>query len=125
MDFGSMLGRAHEVPARQLEELARYRTSDAFDDLERLVIEYGEAMSRTPAEVDDELAARLADHFDDAQLVELTNVIAIENLRARFNHALGFEPQGFSEGAACVIPEAAESRIVAAGDRQPRSPDPL
>jgi len=125
MDFGSMLGRAHRVEERQLGELAMYRTSDAFNDLERLVIEYAEAMSRTPAEVDDELASRLRDHFDDAQLVELTNVIAIENLRARFNHALGFEPQGFSEGAACVIPEAAESRIVAAGDRQPRSPDPL
>ena len=64
-------------------------------------------MSRTPSEVDDEMVARLREHFDDAQMVELTNVIAIENFRARFNHALGLEPQGFAEGAACVVPELA------------------
>jgi AhpD family alkylhydroperoxidase len=120
MDFGSMLGRAHAVPDRQLRELPRYRTSDAFGEAERLVIEYAEAMSRTPAEVGDELFARLRGRFDDAQLVELTNAIAIENLRARFNHALGFEPQGFSEGAACVVPDLALS-----GDRQSRAPDPV
>jgi 4-carboxymuconolactone decarboxylase len=122
MDFGSMLARAEGLPERQLSELALYRTSDAFDKEERLVIEYGEAMSRTPIEVGEELAARLRERFDDAQLVELTNVIAIENHRARFNHALGLEPQGFSEGAACVVPELAD-RTVTAGDRQPRSPD--
>ncbi len=89
------------------------------------MIDYAAAMSRTPSEVDDELVARLRERFDDAQLVELTNVIAIENLRARFNHALGLEPQGFAEGAACVVPELAEARMVSAGDRQPRSPDAL
>lgn len=123
MDFGSNLARVHGVPDRQLHELPVYRASDAFGEVERLVIDLAAAMSRTPAGVDDELFARLREHFDDGQLVELVNVIAIENLRARFNHALGLEPQGFSEGAACVVPELAQRRIVAAGDRQPRSPD--
>ncbi len=31
--------------------------------------------------------------------------IAWENWRARFNHALGIEAHGFSEGAYCPIPE--------------------
>jgi AhpD family alkylhydroperoxidase len=127
MDFGSNLARAHGVPDRQLHELPLYQESEAFDERERVVLDFAAAMSRTPAEVDDELFARVREHFDDAQLVELANVIAIENLRARFNHALGLEPQGFSEGAACVVPELAaparSGRIVAAGDRQPRSPD--
>jgi alkylhydroperoxidase family enzyme len=125
MDFGSNLARIGGVPDRQLRELPLYRESDAFDERERLVLDLATAMSRTPAEVDDELFARLRERFDDAQLVELANAIAIENLRARFNHALGLESQGFSEGAACVVPELAEraGRIVAAGDRQPRSPD--
>jgi AhpD family alkylhydroperoxidase len=125
MDFGSHLARLEGVPDRQMRELPLYRESDAFDERERLVIDFAAAMSRTPAEVGDELFARLREHFDDAQLVELANVIAIENLRARFNHALGLEPQGFSEGAACVVPELVErsGRMVTAVDRQPRSPD--
>ena len=120
MDFGSMLGRAEGVPDRQLTELALYRESEAFDEAERLVIEYATAMSRTPSEVGDDLVARLRGRFDDAQVVELTNAIAIENHRARFNHALGLEPQGFAEGAACVVPD-----LDLSGDRQPRAPDAL
>lgn len=46
------------------------------------------------------------EHFDEAQLVELTSIVALENYRARFNWALGIEAQGFSEGAFCLPPEA-------------------
>jgi alkylhydroperoxidase family enzyme len=90
--------------------MPRYRESEAFDDLEKLVLDYATAMSHTPAEVTDEMVDRLKEHFDDAQLVELTNAIAIENLRARFNNALDLEPQGFSEGAYCVVPAARAER---------------
>ena len=109
MDFGSRFALDHGADERQLRELPQYADSDAFDDVEKLVLDYATAMSRTPAEVSDELVARLQEHFDDAQLVELTNAIAIENLRARFNHALGLDPQGFSEGSYCVIPERADA----------------
>ena len=63
-------------------------------------------MSRTPVSVSDELFAKLREHFDERQLVELTNVIAIENMRGRFNLALGIGSAGFSEGMVCVTPEA-------------------
>ena len=110
MDFGSHYAVNAGVPEEQLREMPRYRESDAFTDLEKLVLDYATAMSRTPVEVSDELAARLAEHFDDAQLVELTNAIAIENLRARFNHALALEPQGFSENTFCVLPAESGER---------------
>lgn len=61
-------------------------------------------MSRTPVDVTDALFARLRAHFDDAQLVELTYVIALENLRGRFNLALGVGPAGFSDGMVCAAP---------------------
>lgn len=111
MDFGSDLGRKHGVSEDKLRELPRYRESDAFSELERLVLDYAAGMTRTPAEIDDELFARLRERFTDAQLVELTNAIAIENLWARFNWALGIQAQGFSEGAFCVVPEGRSARI--------------
>ena len=52
----------------------------------------------------DALFARLRAHFNDAQLVELTHVIALENMRGRFNLALGVGAAGFSEGMVCAIP---------------------
>ncbi len=62
-------------------------------------------MTRTPVEVSDELVAALGKSFDEGQIVELTAQIAWENWRARFNHALEVEAQGFSEGAYCPLPE--------------------
>jgi len=61
-------------------------------------------MTRTPVEVPEELFTRLRREFAEAQLVELTAAIAWENYRARFDHALGVEAQGFSEGASCPLP---------------------
>jgi AhpD family alkylhydroperoxidase len=105
IDFGSMLGRAEGITEDQLRDLPRYRESDAFTEVERLVLDYAVGMSRTPVDVPDELFSRLRGHFDEAQMVELTTAVALENYRARFNWALGIESQDFSEGAFCAIPE--------------------
>jgi 4-carboxymuconolactone decarboxylase len=81
------------------------------------VLDYATAMSRTPTTVTDELFAQLREHFDERQLVELTNVIALENMRARFNSAFDMTPAGFSEGMVCVVGESlpgAERPAVAA-----------
>lgn len=83
-----------------------YKTSPTFSPLEKLVIEYAEQVTKTPVAVNEELFAALKQHFNDAQLVELTATIAWENFRARFNHAFGMEAQGFSQGAYCVVPES-------------------
>src|SRR4051794_24607569 len=115
MDYGSWLAQ-HEagVTEEQLRELPRFRESDAFDDDEKLVLEYAEAISRTPVDVPDKLFGRLRNRFDSEQIVELTYAAAIENQRARFNWALGIAPQGYSEGAVCVRPE--QLPAMAAGD---------
>jgi alkylhydroperoxidase family enzyme len=105
MDIASMISRETGVTERQLRELPGYRTSDAFDEVERLVLDFAVGMTRTPVDVSDELFARLAEHFDEAQLVELANEIAIENYRARFNWAFGIGSQDFTKGDFCVRPE--------------------
>jgi alkylhydroperoxidase family enzyme len=93
------------VTEGQLRDLASYRSSTAFTPLERAVLDYAVAITDTPVEVSDAMFAELRRHFDEAQLVELTATIAWENYRARFDHALGIEAQGFSEGAFCALPE--------------------
>ncbi len=93
------------ITEEQLRDLPVYRNSAAFSPLEKLVIEYAAEMTRTPVEVPDALFASLRGHFNEPQLVELTAVIAWENYRSRFDHALGIEAQGFSEGSYCAVPE--------------------
>lgn len=109
LDFGPKVAREIGVSEEQLRELHRWADSDAFSPLEKLAIEYAEAMTATPAQATDEIVARLREHLDEAQVVELTAAIAIENYRARFNDAMGMAPQGFSRGAFCPRPQGAAS----------------
>jgi AhpD family alkylhydroperoxidase len=110
-DIGSAEARRMGITEEQMLELPRYRDSDAFGELERLVLDYAVAMTRTPPEVDGELFAALREHFDERQLVELTNMIALENLRSRFNRAFDMTPAGFSEGMVCIVPESASEPL--------------
>jgi len=107
MDIGSAVGRAAGVIESQLVELPHYQESAVFSPLEKLVIEYAARMTTTPVEVPETLFTALRQQLSEAQLVELTATIAWENYRARFNHALDIEAQGFSEGAYCALPEKA------------------
>jgi AhpD family alkylhydroperoxidase len=105
IDIGSKLAHDHGVSERQRREFLFYSESDAFSPVEKLVIDYAVAMSRTPVEVSDELFAQLRKHFDEAQLVELTAAIATENYRGRFNHAFGLGSEGFADGIGAVEAE--------------------
>lgn len=105
IDIGSQIARRSGISDEQLLALSSYETSKLFDPVEKLVLDYAVGMSNTPVEVPDELFAELRRHFDDVQIVELTNVIALENMRGRFNHALGFDAAGFSDGRVCAVPQ--------------------
>jgi AhpD family alkylhydroperoxidase len=107
IDIGSHEARASGLTDAQLLALPDYADSDLFSPLEKLVLDYAVAMTCTPTSVDDELFARMREHFDEPQLVELTFAIALENLRARFNWAFDIGPAGFSEGMVCAVPDKA------------------
>jgi AhpD family alkylhydroperoxidase len=106
LDFGSRLAHDSGIPEHKLLELSLWHESGRFDESERLVLEYAEAMTRTPVEVSDDLFARLRARFDEPQIVELTMSIALENLYSRSNWAFGIESEGFSEGSYCVRPQS-------------------
>jgi alkylhydroperoxidase family enzyme len=102
MDFGYWTMHGHGIPREKIEAVPRWRDSKLFDPLERLVMEYAEAMTETPPTVDDDLVKRLLDHLDEGQLIELTTIVCLENVRSRFNSAIGLTSQGFKDR--CEIP---------------------
>ena len=84
----------------KLAEVNAWRTSTRFNAMERVALEYAERMTNTGERVDDALFARVREQFSEAQIVELTAAIALENFRSKFNPTLGIASQGF-----CVIPK--------------------
>ena len=81
------MGRQNGIAPEKIEALGNYRSSPLFSSTERLVLEFADAITQTPVEVNDSLFARLLESFTSPQLVELTANLAWENYRARYNHA--------------------------------------
>lgn len=100
------MGRKSGVTEQQLLDLAQFESSPHFKDVEKIVLRLATGLTRTPADVSDELYAQLRQHFSERQLVELTAVITWENARARFNRVYEIQAEGFSKGAFCPMPEA-------------------
>lgn len=107
IDIGSQIAQRAGISEKQLLALPRHRDSEHFDEQEKLVLDYALAITSTPLAVPDELFARLAARFEEAQIIELTHVIALENMRGRFNLALDIGSSGFREGLACAVPDRA------------------
>jgi AhpD family alkylhydroperoxidase len=108
IDLGSQIARGWGITDEELLALSDYKNASYFSDLDKLILDYATAMSRTPVEVSDELFEALRRHFDNTQLVGLTHIINLGNMRARFNLALGIGSSGFSEGMVCARPDAGE-----------------
>ena len=85
----------------KVEALEGWRDSVLFDERERVVLDYAEAMTFSDRQVDDAMVEALRPFFDDDGIVELTGLVAFQNLSSKFNSALDVPAQGF-----CRLPDA-------------------
>jgi len=92
----------------KVEALEHWPDSDLFDERERVALAYAEAMTGSDRRVDDETYGRLKGHFDENAIIELTALIAFQNMSSKFNSALAVAPQGF-----CKLP-----KLVGATDKR-------
>ena len=83
----------------KVEALDHWAESDLFSEKERTVLEYVEAITLSDRQVTDELTQRLKEFFSEEALVELTGLVAFQNLSSKFNNALDVPAQGF-----CKLP---------------------
>jgi alkylhydroperoxidase family enzyme len=90
-----MQAGASEEKIRAVERAAE---SPLYSEREQVALAWAEAMTVTGRQPTDDLFAALRKHFSEAEVVELTAAVALENFRSKFNVALGIEAQGF-----CVL----------------------
>jgi alkylhydroperoxidase family enzyme len=101
-DYGYYEGMHDGIDPAKVRAVGSWRSSDLFDERERVVLEYAEVATGCPAEVTDDIASRVRSQLSDAEFVELAAWVALENFRSRFNAGLGLRSQGFSES--CEVP---------------------
>ena len=104
LDLGSQICRNSGFSDEELLAIPRYKSSELFNEREKVALDYTVAVMRTPVEVTDELFAELQEHYTTEQIVELTALLTLVNLD-RFNAAFDIGSAGFSEGMVCVPPD--------------------
>lgn len=87
----------------KVEALENWRQSELYNEQERAVLLYTEAITDNNQQVNDMMIEDLKRWFSEDAIVELTGLIAFQNLSSKFNSALDMPPQGF-----CQSPGQAE-----------------
>jgi AhpD family alkylhydroperoxidase len=101
IDINSAMLLKRGISEDKLWALEGWRESNLFDERERAALEYAEMITFSDREVDDALMTRLRARFDEDAIVELTALVAFQNMSSKFNAALDVPPQGF-----CRLPPA-------------------
>jgi AhpD family alkylhydroperoxidase len=99
VDINSALVLKRGGDLERLAALERFEESALFSEREKAALAYAEAVTYSERQVTPEHLTRLGHHFDDDAVIELTALVAFQNLSSKFNAALGVEPQGFCHAA--------------------------
>jgi len=75
----------------KIAAIQTWSTSSHFDDAERVVLAYTDALVACDGRVPDELFARLREHLDDVEILELTYITAMYEMHALISRALRLE----------------------------------
>ena len=95
VDINSSLLLARGAEQKKLEALKSWWKSPLFNKREQIALEYAEAMTLSDRQVNTDLIRKTKEYFDKEHLIELTALIAFQNMSSKFNAALDIDPQGF------------------------------
>jgi uncharacterized peroxidase-related enzyme len=87
------------VDMEKIQDLHSWRESKLYTPAEKAALDYGEAMTYTDGRITDAMMEELRKYFDDDAIIELTALVAFQNMSSKFNAALDIPPQGF-----CHVP---------------------
>jgi len=80
--------------SEKIDALEHWRDSNLFSPIEVAALDYAEQMTDNAQQVSKNCFETLKTHFSEAAIIELTALIAFQNMSSKFNSALGIEPQG-------------------------------
>ena len=100
VDINSATLMKRGITEEKVSLLPEWKSNPMFSPSEKAALAYTEAMTITGTKPEDMPVAELRKYFDDDSIVELTAVVAFQNMSSKFNSALDVPPQGF-----CRIPK--------------------
>jgi len=78
----------HGVSDEKMAAIYEYSTSPMFSDAERVALDFAMEAASVPNAVTDESYAALAEHWDEAQIVEILGVVCMFGVFNRWNDSM-------------------------------------
>ena len=97
VDINSMTLAKRAGSMDKVKALNDWRENGMFSSQERAVLAYAEAVTLSDRDATDEQVEALRPYYDNNGIIELTALIAFQNMSSKFNAALDVPPQGFCE----------------------------
>jgi len=104
VDVNAATALKRGVSEEKLMAVATFRDSVLFSEQEKSALAYAETMTYTDRHPAAEEFTKLREHFSDDAIIELSALIAFQNLSSKFNAALQVPPQGFCAVASALTP---------------------
>jgi len=111
VDINSATAVKRHIGEEKLADLAQFEESELYVGKEKAALAYAEAVTFSDQDTTEEHFKRLRRYFDDNAIIELTALIAFQNLSSKFNASLAVAPQGFCNIAPQPTEKKAERKI--------------
>lgn len=79
----------YDANQEQLDHIWEYKTHEAFNEAERVALDFALAASQIPNAVNKSLEERLYDHWNEGEIVEILGVISLFGFLNRWNDSMG------------------------------------
>ncbi len=76
------------IDEKKLEAVWDYRSSPLFSEKERVALDFSIAAASQPNDVSDALFARMKQHWNEGEIVEITAVVAMFGFMNRWNDTM-------------------------------------
>ena len=97
VDMNSHLFFESKGETEKISQLKSWQANNIYSQREQVALEYAETVTITGRNVTPELQSKLIQQFKKEEIIELTAIIAYQNLSSKFNSALDIKPNGFCD----------------------------
>lgn len=80
--------KIHDIPQEKLDAIWDYQTSPLYSDAERVALDFALAAGSVPNAVDDELMARMKEHWSEEQIVQILGAVCLYGFLNRWNDSM-------------------------------------
>ena len=79
----------YDTEQEKMDNIWEYKTHPVFSEAERAALDLAVAGSSIPNAVDDQIADRIREHWDEGEIVEIMGVVALFGYLNRWNDSMG------------------------------------